>query len=251
MKYAVVTGTSKGLGESVARLFLESDTNVIGVSRNTNKMLSEVAEENNKQYHHLSCDLAAVSSLEGLCLEIMEILRAGKADIVYLVNNAATVEPIDQAPNIDATALAAHFNLNAVAPMVLTNRLLKELTDIGIPLITAIITSGAAEAPVYGWSAYCSSKASLNMYTKTVALEQRERNTENRIVAFSPGIMDTGMQGKIRASSESEFAEVGKFQEYKKSNLLKDTDLVAGVLIDILLDENLQNGEIYYAKNYL
>lgn len=251
MKFAVVTGTSKGLGESVARLFLESNIHVIGISRNTNKMLSEVAEENNGQYHHLSCNLADVSRLDGLCQEILEILRTAKADTVYLVNNAATVEPIDQASNIDATALADHFNLNAVAPMVLTNRLLKDLTESGVPLITAIITSGAAEAPVYGWSAYCSSKASLNMYTKTVALEQKERKTDNRIVAFSPGIMDTGMQGKIRASSETEFAEVGKFQDYKKSNLLKDTDLVAGVLIDILMDENLQNGEIYYAKNYL
>jgi len=134
---------------------------------------------------------------------------------------------------------------------VLTNLLLQRATENEVTLLCANVTSGAAERPVYGWSAYCSTKASINMYTKTVALEQDELKTGNKVIAFSPGIMDTAMQEKIRASSPEEFAEVDKFRDYKKNNILKDTDAVGGVLVDILTDEtSVQNGKVYNVRDY-
>ncbi|WP_163971369.1 (S)-benzoin forming benzil reductase [Oceanobacillus halotolerans] len=252
MKVAIVTGVSKGLGESLARLFIESGIHVIGVSRSKNEELASIAEKNQVTFKHYSCDLGDLNSVENTFQEISDHLFSKQIHTVYLVNNAAVLDPIDQAMNIKGDALSYHVQVNTVAPMVITNLLLRKATDNKVPLMVANVSSGAGERPVYGWSAYCSTKASINMYTKTIALEQSELDTANKIIAFSPGVMDTGMQEKIRSSSQESFMEVDKFREYKEKNILKDTDTVGGVLIDILTDEsNLESGTIYNVQDYL
>ncbi|MGJ9459292.1 (S)-benzoin forming benzil reductase [Oceanobacillus sp. CF4.6] len=251
MKYAIVTGSSKGLGESIAKLFLESGVNVVGLSRSTSDRLSVIAKENNTTFKHVPCDLGKIETLEQICQEITDTVFTEDTTTIYLVNNAGVIDPVKQSIHIQPDELVGHVNVNTIAPMVLTNYLLNQATEKDVPLISVIITSGAAESPMYGWSAYCTTKASMNMYTRTVALEQEELETDNKIIAFSPGVMDTGMQEKIRSSSKSEFVELDTFKGYKENNLLKDTELVGGVLIDILVDDDIQNGKVYYVKNYL
>src|SRR5690625_7484217 len=102
--------------------------------------------------------------------------------------------------------------------MVLTNFLLNICHREDISLTAVTITSGAAERPVYGWSAYCSTKASINMYTKTVGLEQEEIDSGNKVIAFSPGVMDTNMQAEISSSTEEHIIEVETFREYNEIN---------------------------------
>ncbi|WP_337019742.1 (S)-benzoin forming benzil reductase [Oceanobacillus massiliensis] len=251
MKYAIVTGSSKGLGESIAQLFLESDVHVIGLSRTANDHLAAIAKENHMMFKHISCDLGNSQILDQTCHEISKTIFTEETTAIYLINNAGVVEPIEQSLNIKTDELVRHVHVNTIAPMAITNYFLGKATEKGVPLITANITSGAAESPVSGWSAYCSTKASINMYTKTAALEQQELKTDNKVIAFNPGIMDTGMQEKIRSSSVSEFSRVETFKGYKEQDLLKDTDHIGGVLVDIVTDENIKNGKIYNVKNYL
>ncbi|UJL47542.1 (S)-benzoin forming benzil reductase [Virgibacillus sp. NKC19-16] len=249
MKFAIITGVSKGLGESIATLFLESGINVIGISRSTNEKLSKLADQNNKRYMHYPCDLGDISALEDTCKAISEEVFTEELTLLYVVNNAAVIEPIDQAMNTKAESLANHIQVNTIAPMVLMNFFLRKATDARVPLFGVTVTSGAADRPVSGWSAYCTAKASINMYTQTVALEQG--NTENKVIAFNPGIMDTNMQEQLRKSSKEAFTEVETFKDYKQNNLLKDTDAVGSVLVDILTDDDIENGKIYNVADYL
>lgn len=251
MKYAIITGVSKGLGESVAKLFIESGIAVIGISRSKNNKLPQLAEENQTTYTHYSCDISDTVALEETFCDMEKEIFAEEPSAVYLVNNAGVVEPVDQAANIDYEDLLRHVHVNTVAPMVLTNMFLKKATDEGIQMVCANVTSGAANRPTYGWSAYCSTKASIDMYTQTVALEQEALNTGNKIIAFSPGIMDTEMQNKLRSSTKEQFASVDTFKKYKENDKLSDPDSVGSVLVDILTDEGIKSGEIYDVKDYL
>ena len=252
MKYAIVTGVSRGLGESTARYFLEQEIHVVGISRNANTKLAGLAKENNTTYEHFSCDLGDVTAIESTCQHISEHIFKDDISTLYLVNNAAVVDPVDQSMNISNRDLAHHVQVNTIAPMVLMNTFLKKTADFAVPLVGAIVTSGAADRPAYGWSAYCTTKASMNMYTQTVALEQDTLKTENKVIAFNPGIMDTAMQEKIRTNSPEQFAEVDTFKAYKENNSLKDSDIVGAALVDILTDDaNLKNGKMYRAEDYL
>lgn len=252
---AVVTGVSRGLGASLAKLLLESGVHVIGISRSENKELMKTASDHNQFYQHFSCDLSDLPALEDTIDAIHDLIaernKEQEIETLYIINNAGVVDPIHQAAHIESKDLIQHVAVNSVAPMVLTNQFLRKQKEHGIPLNVANVTSGAAEKPMFGWSAYCSTKASLNMYTKTVALEQKELGTENKVIGFSPGIMDTEMQSMIRSSSKEQFAEIERFKDYKTNKTLRNTDIVAGVLIDIITDEDVKNGKIYYISNYL
>lgn len=252
MKYAVVTGASRGLGEAVAKLLLESGIHVFGISRNENKTLVEVAKQNNVDYEHFNCDLGKTEEVNQLLQQMMEHLAKVELTNLYLVNNAAVVEPVNQALNITGEDLAYHVHINNIAPMLLMNSLLKFSTETDISFIGVNVTSAAALRPVLGWSAYCSSKASINLYTKTVALEQDEYQSGHKVFAFNPGIMDTGMQETIRSNSEDAFKDVERFKKYKANNDLKSADTVGGILVDIMLDgSNLENGKIYDIQEYI
>ncbi|RLL44980.1 (S)-benzoin forming benzil reductase [Oceanobacillus piezotolerans] len=253
LKIAIITGVSKGLGEAIASLLLESGVAVYGISRSNSFKLSEIAKENNQIYQHYPCDLTVSEEVEETFQKVMHdiSLIEKEPEMIYLINNAATVEPMDQAINTKSRDIMRHVQLNTITPMILTNQLLKTATEQQIPSISVVITSGAAERPISGWSAYCATKASMNMYTKVVALEQEEMQTENKVIAFNPGVMDTEMQEIIRSSNKEAFTDVEHYKNLKEKNALKNPKIVAGVLIDIINDEAVVNGEIYNVKEYL
>lgn len=224
----------------------------MGISRTDNTKLYAYAKENNADYNYVACDLSEKASIQKAMEGLDETLfKDNSVSKVYLINNAGLVDPIDRAENIEIDDLMRQVHVNTVAPMILTNHFLEKASENNVQLIAAIVTSGAAVKPKYGWSVYCSTKASMNMYTQTVALEQMEQETEHAIIAFSPGVMDTGMQKTIRASSEGAFKDVESFRALKENNQLKDADIIGGVLIDILMDEHLENGKIYDVREYI
>lgn len=251
VKYAVVTGTSRGLGRSIAMFFLEAGIHVYGLSRNKTDELATKADENHVTYRDYVCDLSDINQIETTIEQMAHDIYGNNPEAVYLVNNAAMLEPIAKAVDQSPEQISKHIQVNITAPMVLTNQFLKKGSETDIPLIGMMITSGAANRPVYGWSAYCSSKAALNMYVKTVALEQDHLGTSHRVIAFNPGVMDTEMQEKIRASSEESFKDVNTFRAYKEDNRLSEADMVASIIVDIMGDEaTIENGKIYDISDY-
>ncbi|QLQ18384.1 MAG: SDR family NAD(P)-dependent oxidoreductase [Exiguobacterium profundum] len=65
---------------------------------------------------------------------------------------------------------------------------------------------GAARRPLEGWSAYCAGKAGLAMLTRSVHLEYGAAGVQ--VYGFAPGVVDTGMQGEIRASGMNEVSQI-------------------------------------------
>lgn len=252
MKIAIVTGVSKGLGASVAELFLNTDITLFGVSRTENDKLKQIADETNTIYEHFKSDLTQEKDLECLIHGIGDRLAYYQPSHIYLVNNAAMVNPVHQASELVNEELSQHIHLNMTAPMILINSILQHSNNLGATLVGLTVTSGAAENPIYGWSAYCSTKAAVNMFTKTVALEQHELKTGHKLVAFNPGIMDTNMQQDIRKHSYEEFLDIDRFKSYKDNELLRDPQEIANVLYKIIINpEKIQNGSIYNVADYL
>jgi len=249
MKYAIVTGVSRGLGASAAKYMLESGIHLIGISRSKNEELHVIAGENNVDYEHIECDLSDLDELNNVIEALRENVLGQELTHLYLINNAAMVGPIEKAQETSPEALKQHYHLNVLTPMILMNTIIKESNN--ALFIGANITSGAADKPTYGWSAYCSSKASIDMYTKTVALEQKELGTNHKVFGFSPGIMDTDMQEKIRSATPQQFVNVDTFKGFHEQNLLSDTDEVASILVDIMTDEgNIESGKKYSVQDY-
>ena len=70
------------------------------------------------------------------------------------------------------------------------------------------VLSGASINAIEGWTAYCSTKAALHMINQQTHLEGNQYGISS--IGLSPGMVDTDMQGKIRASGINQVSKVKK-----------------------------------------
>lgn len=244
MKYAIITGASKGLGASITKRLLQEGFGIFSISRSESQEIRDLAATTQLFYRHFSCDLSDAKGLENTFLKIIDNMKQVEmVDELWVFNNAGVVEPIETVGNLDAASVELNIQINLLAPILISNLLLQHLNATKLTIVN--VTSGAAERPIHGWSTYCSTKAAVNMFTQSAALEQNTENHHHSIIGFSPGIMDTDMQQTIRSSSKEAFHDIERFRSYKEEGLLRSTDSVAGALIDLLLSGKTESGTIY------
>ncbi len=251
MNYYIVTGTSRGLGESLVKQLLNPENKVFCLSRSLNFSLLETAKRYSIDLPYYEVNVADSINVEAIFKEIFLELQGQSLDSITLINNAGIVEPITTAGTMTAKELQINVETNLVAPMILTNLFLHYTNFIPTKKVIVNITSGAANHPYSGWSAYCSTKAGLDMFTRTVGLEQQKETHPTTVISFSPGIMNTGMQTTIRTKTSEQFETVAKFKEYKEQGMLRSTDFVAEVLLKLVEEGTLVNGEVYDIKQLI
>ncbi|QCJ44005.1 (S)-benzoin forming benzil reductase [Bacillus sp. S3] len=251
MKYAIITGASKGLGEAVAKRLIREQIAVVSVSRTENKEIKSLALEQGIDYKHFSCNLSLEKEVQEVFMEIAHCIFQKNPQEILLFNNAGMIEPIQKVGHLDQTPVIGNIQVNLIAPILITNLFFSkaQLTNTKVTVVN--VTSGAAVRSIEGWSVYCSSKAGLNMFTQTAAIEQAEMNNNNTIIAFSPGVMDTNMQETIRSSNKEAFKDLDQFKEYKEKNMLLQADVVANALVDLVLGGNVESGRVYNIKELL
>jgi NAD(P)-dependent dehydrogenase (short-subunit alcohol dehydrogenase family) len=114
-----------------------------------------------------------------------------------LVNNAGVIGPIGHLGDADPLDWARNIEINLVGAVHAIQAALPAMLARGGGTIVNL-SSGAAHKPMEGWSAYCAGKAGLAMVTRSLHLEYAARGV--RAFGFAPGVVDTDMQGAIRAS---------------------------------------------------
>lgn len=241
---AVVTGASRGLGRAVVESFLERDIQVIGIARG-------YRESCEQRYRHIQADLSDLQHVSRVTDLLVEEIRTLQPTTIYVVHNASIIDPIERVGHQDADLISAAFHVNVLAPMLMTNELMRQLAEQGVQLVIVNVTSGAAERPISGWSVYNSTKAAINMHTQVAGLEQNNSGSGHIVIAFSPGVMDTDMQETIRSAGEKAFRDVAQFRHYKESGNLRSPEEVGETLVKLICKSQLENGRIYSVKELL
>jgi NAD(P)-dependent dehydrogenase (short-subunit alcohol dehydrogenase family) len=204
---ALVTGASRGLGEGVARGLADQCKAVILTARDKSS-LARVASEIKAaggQALSVPCDVSDFKEVERAVSEARN--RFGRLDI--LINNAGVIEPISDIAKSDPAIWARNITINVIGAYNVVRAVLPGMLAQGGGTIVNI-SSGAAYQPLEGWSAYCSSKSGLAMLTRSIALETASKGI--RIFGFSPGIIDTDMQAKIRSSGINSVSKIPRDQ---------------------------------------
>jgi benzil reductase ((S)-benzoin forming) len=152
MHYYIITGASRGLGRALAETILrQPGTSVIGVSRR--------ATIEHERYHHQPLDLSDMLAVENNLHKVFP--RWTDAASVTLINNAAVLGEIGYLGEQPNEHFNFVFDVNVVAPAMLMNTFISAYHALTVPRTVLNISSGAAQRPVDGWSAYCASKAAL------------------------------------------------------------------------------------------
>lgn len=224
MNLYIVTGTTQGLGRALAESIARDPANeLVALARAPDGPVPGGAR--------IEVDLADGAAVERACDRVEDRIRGKRYEKAVLVNNAGVVAPVGPLETLDPDALERSLAVNLVAPLRLMRRFLR-MTEGAAALRRIInISSGAGRRPVPGWGAYCTAKAGLDMASRVAALEAQSPGRRIEVVSLAPGVIDTGMQGTIRAVSAEQFADVERFRKMKAEGTLRSADDVAADIL--------------------
>ena len=224
MNLFIVTGPTRGLGKALCdQIGRLAENELIALGRAPDAPVPGGAR--------LEVDLADTAAVERACDRIEQRIRGKRYEKAVLINNAGIVEPVAPLEQVPAADLERNIVVNLVSPLLLMRRFL--LATEGVAMLRRIIniSSGAGRRPISGWSAYCTSKAGLDMASRVVALEAESRRRAVEVLSLAPGVIDTGMQQTVRSIPEALFADVDRFRKMKEEGALRTAQDVAADIL--------------------
>lgn len=227
---AVVTGHSRGIGESVAEHLLARGVRVFGVSRHTNAKLGDRFPDTLQEVVLDVGDSTAL--LRWLASDALRRF-VGDAETLLLVNNAGVLQPIGPLETQELERVSRAVAVNVAAVFVLSAAFVQVTEDARERRILQV-SSGAGRKPYAGWSIYCATKAALDHYARCVALD---RTPGLLISSVAPGVVDTDMQAEIRASTDERFPDRPRFVELHRDKALPSPEQTGGKLVEYLLSD--------------
>lgn len=231
MKVVIITGDSRGIGASTAKICAARGMGVI-LTYNSNPAAADAVVASitagGGTAIALKLDVGDVGSFLAFRAEVASALRTsfGRADFDFLVNNAGhgLYNPIVSVTEEEFDGL---FAVHLKGPFFLTQTLLPLIADGGhiINLISATMRVAFA-----GVAPYAAFKGGLAVLTRYMAKEFADRKI--RANSISPGAIRTELGGGLNDEFEAMLAgmiALGRVGEPED---------IGGVIASLLLDDN-------------
>ncbi len=189
-KQAVVIGASCGIGGAIADA-LEDEG--VAVTRFARSMTGDAYLDLENE---ASIAAAAARIAKGPAPDLVIVATGLLHD-----GERGPEKAIDQ---LDPAWLARNFAVNAIGPALVAKHLLPIMPRTGKTLFAALSArvGSISDNRMGGWYGYRASKAALNQFIRTLAVEHKRRNDRSIIVALHPGTVDTALskpfQGNVR-----------------------------------------------------
>jgi NAD(P)-dependent dehydrogenase (short-subunit alcohol dehydrogenase family) len=179
---ALITGGTSGIGRATANKLAQLGIHVLVVGRNAERGEKAVAEIRaaGRKADFISSDLRDPSRARAVARKAIEL---GNGHVDILINNAG-IYPFGPTDEMTEELFDRVYSLNVKAPYFLVAELAPLMAKRGKGAIVNLSTM-AADYGAPGMSLYGSSKAAINLLTKTWAAEYGPRGV--RVNAVSPG----------------------------------------------------------------
>jgi benzil reductase ((S)-benzoin forming) len=223
----VITGPTSGIGYELVKKLSKKGFNLILIGRNLSR-LDSIIDKQSEQITKIEFDLdypTKAESSKDLSSQIHNNIKNNK---IIFVNNAASIFPIKKIGDFKQENMVKAFYVNLFSPVAVLEGIKMNKNWELVDLYIINISSGAENTPLAGWSVYCSSKSSAQMFFNVFQLEE-PRNV--KVDHIDPGLVDTNMQTTIRNSDSKDFPLVSKFIEAKRTNSLKSSETAAQEII--------------------
>jgi 3-oxoacyl-[acyl-carrier protein] reductase len=178
----IISGTSRGIGLELVRLFCQSETNkVIGLSRNYDRMRKHKKDNNFENYYPIHFDLEEFDKYTDVLSQIKSYFK--KVDI--LINNSGFLlnKHFEEFSLEEKTKI---FNINIIGQSELIKKmmpLLKESKNAHVVNISSMGGfQGSAKFP--GLTFYSSSKAAIANLTECLAEEYKDTKIKFNCLAL-------------------------------------------------------------------
>jgi len=198
MKYVFITGANRGLGLEFVKQYLERGDKVFASCRNPDKatLLQQIKDKYRDNLEIIKLDVSDETERRAAFREI-----SNKTDSIdILINNAGIISGNEEKSStlgeIYKEDFSKVFLVNSIAPLLITERFLPLLENsLGAKIANITSQNGSiTQRNVGGKYSYSSSKAALNMITKILSNDLREKGIT--VIAVHPGWIKTDMGGE-------------------------------------------------------
>ena len=222
-KWALVTGSSRGIGQKIAIGLAEIGCNLFihGRKKQNIEKTQRLLQNYDIEVIPVAGDLNSEEDTKILIDNILSL----KSGIDILYNNAAIQNVWKEIWDIDLSEWNKVFRVNLYSIIQLNNAFIPEMKKRGYGRIINL-SSGIKDVPQL--SPYSVSKAAIDKYTKDLAAELAGSNV--LINFLDPGWLKTDMGGE---------------------NAMFDVETVLpGALVPVLLKDDGPSGELFRAQDY-
>ena len=182
MANVIITGTSRGIGLQMARLFAEEGHKVLALSRNPDP----VAELNQPLIAHFPFDITKKTDIE----TVVKYIETNWKQVDFLVNNAGRLlnKPFTETTRAEFEAV---YEVNVFGVAALIKAVVPYMNADGHVVNVSSMGGVQGSAKFPGLSAYSSSKGALITLTELLAEECKETGPSFNVLAL--GAVQTEM----------------------------------------------------------
>ena len=181
MAHWLITGTNRGIGLEFCRQLQQRGEDVIAVCRSASAELEALGVR-----IEAGIELTSETSIASLVQRLQGLPLDG------VIQNAGILEA-DQLADLSADSIRRQFEVNALAPLLLSRALLPQL-QAGSRLVLITSRMGSiADNSSGGYYGYRMSKTALNMAGTSLAVDLRSKGIA--VAILHPGMVATRMVG--------------------------------------------------------
>ena len=242
MKTVVITGSARGLGFEMAKVFRRNNVNVVlsdlkeEALIKAKSVLEEIKSEAKVEY--AICNVTNEEDIQNLIKKANETFE--KIDI--WINNAGVNQPEKAIWELETKDIETVLNVDLKGAIIGSKYAMLDMVKNKEGAIYNIEGYGSNDAKMLGLSIYGTSKRAITYFTEALAKETEERKTGVIVGKLSPGIMITDFITTALGNKET----INLSEKTKKVyNILGDYhDVVAEFLVTEMLKNTKNNAKI-------
>lgn len=201
---ALVVGANRGIGLAMTRALLgdPSMTRILATYRSADSV-EALAGIDDARLRLFQLEVTDQGSIE----QVATAIKSAGVSPELVIHCAGIlhengVKPEKSLRQCDASALQRLFAVNSIAPLMLARALIplmpkRQPTHFAV--LSAMVGS-IGDNRLGGWYGYRASKAALNQFMRTLAIECRRTHPELCVTAIHPGTTDTGLSRPFQAN---------------------------------------------------
>ena len=193
-KSILITGSSDGIGKSLAIEFSKLGANIILLGRNSEKLdaVYDLLDHSHVSQKHLilEADLALLSN--EAAQEIFIAISQEFEVLDGIIHNAALLGTMSSLEDYDLSSWDEVIKVNLRAPFILTKTLKVMLENASLPRLI-FTSSGVANKGRSFWGAYSVSKFAIKGLAE-IFKDELEATTKIKVFNFDPGKTRTNMR---------------------------------------------------------
>lgn len=248
MKTVIITGSGRGLGLEMAKVFRKNNYNVVLSDINEQNLKSGVEKlkviSSKGNISGFICNVSILEEVEKLFLKAKEEYK----EIDIWINNAGVNQPNKYAWELTESQIQILIDVDLKGAINGTNVALRNMKEQGFGAIYNVEGFGSNDAYQDFLAIYGTTKRAVTYFTQAVAHEIDSTKTNVIIGRLSPGIMITDFITS-QAGSKDKITLSDKVK--KVYNILGDyPDVVARFLVTKMIENKKNNVQISWLTNF-